>query len=193
MFDSVPNVDLSEKSYVLEKGWLRNAYNLYDVNGNQILEAKWSVLEPSEPQFRDAQGNEVLRAESKNPAELRPDCDLFDCRSGSKLAVLGNDTHSWEIKSADNRTLATVEDPQTRVQAIRRFLRYSIGPFGLLNSLLSVLPRKYTIENAEGDQIGSLRKGFSLRTRYDIELDLDAYGRELILASVVATRYKALV
>jgi hypothetical protein len=67
MFDSVPNVDLSEKSYVLEKGWLRNAYNLYDVNGNQILEAKWSVLEPSGPQFRDAQGNEVLRAESKTP------------------------------------------------------------------------------------------------------------------------------
>jgi hypothetical protein len=67
------------------------------------------------------------------------------------------------------------------------------APLGLLNSLLSVLPRKYTIENAEGDQIGSFRKGFSLRTRYDIEVDLDAYGKELILASVVAIRYKALV
>jgi uncharacterized protein YxjI len=49
---------------------------------------------------------------------------------------------------------------------------------------MELLPHKYTIEDADGAQIGSIEERFSLRDRYDITVDKGVEGREAIIAAV---------
>jgi uncharacterized protein YxjI len=109
--------------------------------------------------------------------DIAGDYALIDSESGEKFAVLKKNftllTHSWEIQSTDKKTLATVTS------------RGKV--FGLLRSLhelMELLPHKYTIEDADGAQIGSIEERFSLRDRYDITVDKGVEGREAIIAAV---------
>ena len=178
MSDLVSGIDFPNTDYVLKQKAVRNAYKLYDTDENEILSSKQKLLKAKEDfPFKDPEGNEVFRVKAENVLDIAGDYALIDSESGEKFAVLKKNftllTHSWEIQSTDKKTLATVTS------------RGKV--FGLLRSLhelMELLPHKYTIEDADGAQIGSIEERFSLRDRYDITVDKGVEGREAIIAAV---------
>lgn len=110
--------------------------------------------------------------------DIAGDYAITDSETGEKIAVLKKDfdflIQTWWIQDTEGNDLAKI---QSRGKAL-----------GILRALFDVvqfIPHKYTIENDEGKQVGTINGKFGIRDRYIIELDQDTENREAIMAAAV--------
>jgi uncharacterized protein YxjI len=78
----------------------------------------------------------------------------------------------WRIKDSEGREIAKITS-RGKI----------IGLMRALSDIASLLPHKYTVENSEGKNIGTIEGQFSITDTYEIHVDEDARARELIVAS----------
>jgi uncharacterized protein YxjI len=176
--DSISGIDFSDNEYLLKQKAVRNAYKLYDSEGNEVLKTKQKLMKMKEEfPFKTPQGKEVFTVKAQNVMDIAGDYALEDAQTGEQFAVLKKNfsilIHTWDIEDGDGNHIAHVESRGKAVGLMRS-----------LTDLAEFFPHKYTIEDSEGNQIGTIQEHWSLRDRYDIELEEGLENREAILASV---------
>jgi len=176
--DLISRISLSDENYVLKQKAVRNAYKLYDSEGNEVLRTKQKLLKAKEDfPFTDPQGNEIFRVKAEQMLDIAGDYALIDSETGERFAVLSKNftllTQSWELHDTDGNLLAKVTSRGKLVGLLRS-----------LHELMSALPHKYTIEDSGGTQIGSIQERFSIRDRYEIFVEKKVEGRKAVIAGV---------
>jgi uncharacterized protein YxjI len=180
--DAISGIDLPDDTYRTEQHLLRNKYRILDDRGNTVLRAKQKLFKMKEQfPFVDADGNEVFEIEAEGILDHSGDYTITDSRTGDPIAVLNKNftlfAHEWDVKDPhDGSQLAHIESRGALVEALRSFV-----------SLASLLPHKYTIEDASGQQIGEIEGQFSFRDVYDITVDRNVDPpREALVAAAIA-------
>jgi uncharacterized protein YxjI len=178
--DALSRIDFSDEKYVLKQRAVRNAYKLYDSDDNEVLSAKQKLLKMKEDfPFKDPDGNEVFSVKAEQIMDIAGDYAITDSSTGEKIAVLKEDftflVHRWHIESPEGETLAKIESRGKAVGFLRAF-----------SDLADMLPHKYSIEDGDGNEIGTISQNFTLfKDRYVIELEKGAENREAIMAAAV--------
>lgn len=177
--DALSRIDFSDNSYTLKQKAVRNAYKLYDSSGEEVLNTKQKLFKMKEEfPFKDPDGNDAFNVKAENIMDIAGDYVITDSETEEKIAVLKKDftilTHSWEIEDEDRNKIGHVESRGKLFGLARAF-----------SDIAELLPHKYTIENGEGEQIGTIKGRFSLRDKYSIELDENVENKETILAAAV--------
>jgi uncharacterized protein YxjI len=178
--DVLSRIDFPDSRYVLKQRAVRNAYKLFDSDGKEVLKAKQKLLKMKEDfPFTDPEGNEVFNVKAEQIMDIAGDYAITDSETGEKVAVLKKEftllVHRWHIESPSGEKLAEIESRGKVVGLLRT-----------LSDLADLLPHKYSIESADGKEIGTISQNFTLfKDRYVIELDEDAENREAIMAAAV--------
>ncbi|MFB6175460.1 MAG: LURP-one-related/scramblase family protein [Candidatus Nanohalobium sp.] len=177
--DSLSRIDFPDRKYTLKQRAVRNAYKLYDSQDNEVLSAKQKLFKMKEEfPFKDPEGREVFSVKAEQVMDIAGDYAIIDSETREKIAVLKKDftllVHRWHIESPEGETLAKIESRGKAVGLLRA-----------LSDAAQLFPHKYTIENGEGDQIGTIQGKFSFRDKYVIELEESAEDREAIMAAAV--------
>ncbi len=172
-------IELSDNRYTVKQKAVRNAYNVYNSDGDEVLRTKQKLFKMREEfPFTDPDGNEVFRVKAEKVMDIAGDYAITDAETVEKIAVLGKNftifTHSWDIKGADGDSLGYIESRGKLVG----FLRF-------ISDVFALLPHRYSIENAEGEKIGTIKGKFSLRDRYEIELEEGVENREAIIVAAI--------
>jgi uncharacterized protein YxjI len=176
---ALSRIDFTDSRYTLKQRAVRNAYTLYDSQENEVLSAKQKLFKMKEEfPFTDPEGNEVFSVKAEQVLDIAGDYAITDSETGEKIAVLKKDftflVHRWHIESPEGEKLAKIESRGKMVGLLRA-----------LSDIAEIFPHRYTIENADGKQIGTIQGKFSIRDRYVIELDESAEDREAIMAAAV--------
>ena len=179
MSEFLSRVDLSDISYVVKQKAVRNAYKVYDSDGEEVLRSKQKLFKMKEEfPFMDPSGVEVFSVKAEQVMDVAGDYALIDSGTGEKFAVLKEDftflVDSWRIHDAEDKEIALIESRGKLVGLLRS-----------LSGLFSLLPHKYSIKNNLGEQIGTISGKFGLRDRYEIELEEGVENKESILAAAI--------
>lgn len=177
--NKLSRIDLTDNKYTLKQKAVRNAYTLYDSTGEEILSTKQKLFKMKEEfPFTDPEGNEIFTVKAENIMDIAGDYAITDSETGEKIAILKKDftifIHSWKIQDTEGNNLALI---QSRGKL-----------FGLLRSISDIaqlLPHKYTIEDSSGKQTGTIQGKFSLRDKYEIELEEGIQNKEAIIAAAI--------
>lgn len=171
------SVELDDTDYTLKQKAVRNAYKLYDSQGEEIFSTKQKLLKAKEDfPFKDPDGNEIFRVKAQNIMDIAGDYAIIDSNTGNQVAVLEKEftflVHVWRIKDSEGREIAKITS-RGKI----------IGLMRALSDIASLLPHKYTVEDSEDRNIGTIEGQFSITDTYEIHVDKDAQARELIVAS----------
>jgi uncharacterized protein YxjI len=179
---ALKNIDLTGQRYVIRQSLFLNRYKIYNADGELILRAKQKLFRAKEDiPFTDPDGTPVFRIKAGNVLDIAGDYALIDEATGDQVATLHKNftllTHSWDIQlPGSDRVIATVTSRGKLVGLLRS-----------LSNLFSFLPHKYTIETADGQQIGAMEGRLAIRDVYDVQLQPgDRLPREVLLASTIA-------
>ncbi|QKQ98218.1 hypothetical protein GKQ38_01635 [Candidatus Nanohaloarchaea archaeon] len=177
--DALSRIDFSDNKYTLKQKAVRNAYKLYDSSGEEVLGAKQKMFKMKEEfPFTDPEGNEVFTVKAENLMDIAGDYAITDSGTGEKIAVLTQDfsflVHKWRVKDTEGNLIAKIESRGKLVGLLRS-----------LSDIAQLFPHRYTIENAEGEQIGTIQGQFSFRDKYEIELEEGVDNKETIIAAAV--------
>jgi len=179
--DLLKNIDFSDDNYTVKQSLGRNKYAEYDSSGEKILGAKQKMFKMKEEfPFTDPEGNVVFRIKAKRRLDIAGDYGIVDEETGETVAVLGKEfsllTHNWKIKDPETDGLiATIESRGKLMGALRS-----------LSSLANIIPHKYTIYNADRDEIGKISGKLSLKDTYKVELgELGRVPKEAVVAAAV--------
>ena len=174
-------IDFSDNNYTVKQKAVRNAYKIYDSNGEEVLKTKQKLFKMKEEfPFLDPEDNEVFTVKAQNIMDIAGDYALTDSETGETIAVLKKNftllIHSWTIENPDGDKIASI---QSRGKAI--------GLLRSLSGLFDMLPHKYTIENSREEQIGEISQDFTIiKDRYQIKLEEGLENKEAILAAAIA-------
>ncbi|WP_226005062.1 LURP-one-related/scramblase family protein [Natrinema salinisoli] len=162
----IQGIELTDDSYTVEQGLVRNKYRALDADGNTVLKGKQKMLKMKEEfPFTDGDGNEVFTVKAGGIIDVAGNYVLSDARTGEDLVVLDNDysllQDTWKIRDATTEEkLAEINSRGAMVTLARNNV-----PFG------GWIPHKYEITDQEGAHVGSIDGQFSLRDRYEITID----------------------
>lgn len=179
--DLIKGIDFSDDKYTVKQSWVRNKYAVYNSAGEKILGAKQKLFKMKEEfPFTDPDGNVVFRIKAKRRLDIAGDYGIIDEETGETVAVLTKQfsilTHNWKIKDPDTDGLIATIESRGKI-------------WGLLRSLIELLdfiPHKYTIYNADRDEIGKIQGKWSLKDKYTVELgELGNVPKEAVVASAV--------
>lgn len=180
MKDQISMIDFSDNKYTVKQRAVRNAYKVFDSAGNEVLRTKQKLFKMKEEfPFNDSEGNEVFTVKAQNIMDIAGDYALTDSRTGETFAVLKKDfsifIHSWRIQDSNDIEIASITS-RGKVFGVLRWV----------SDIFSILPHKYTIEDEEGREIGTIEGQFTLfKDRYEIELEEDIENKEAILAAAI--------
>jgi len=161
--DEFRGVEFSDERYRVEHSLVSNSYRVCDAGGEVLLEADERAFDRrGAVPFRDEDGEEVFRLE---PGNVEDDYFVVPADSDSPLVIVEEDLsflqHRWNVRRGhDERLVATVEAAGPSVE----FFRYYMPMMG-------VLPHTYTIENADGDEVGTLSRRFGITETYVLDVD----------------------
>ncbi len=177
--DALSRIDFTDNNYTVKQKAIRNAYKVFDSSGEEVLRTKQKLFKMKEEfPFTDPEGNEVFTVKAENIMDIAGDYAITDSGTGEKVAVLKKDftllIHSWRICDENGDEFAKVQS-RGKIFGLAR----------AITSLAELLPHKYTIENNEGEQIGVIKGKFSIRDRYEIELEEGVENKESLLAAAV--------
>jgi uncharacterized protein YxjI len=179
------NVDFSDDSYRIEQSLIRNKYTVYDADDQEILNAKQKLFKMKEEfPFTDTDGTPVFRIKADSILDAAGDYTIYDESTDEPLAVLEKKwtllQHTWKIRDPDDeRLLAKIESRGAVVEAIRNIPYLSI--------VTGLIPHEYTIEDNDGEQLGTIEGQLSLRDKYDLQIeDSGDMPREALVASAIA-------
>jgi len=162
----ISGIDLSGDRYTVEQSLIRNKYKALDAAGNVVLRGKQKMFKLKESfPFVDADGEDVFEVTASGIVDVAGNYVLSDSRTGEELVVLGNDfsifQDSWTIRDADTGAeIANIDSRGALVTLARHYL-----PFG------NWIPHRYEITDPSGGHVGSIDGQFSLRDRYEIQID----------------------
>lgn len=159
-------IDLLDTQYTVVQSSVRNKYKAMDAAGNTVLRGKHEMFEmQDEFPFTDGAGTEVFTVTASGRMDIAGDYLLTDSHTGEDLVVLDNDfsllQDTWRIRDAEDRTVIATLHSRGAVFTLARKLL----PIGEL------IPHKYEIVDATGEQIGSIDGQLSLRDQYDITIE----------------------
>lgn len=175
-------LDLEDDFYTVKQSLARNKYKISNSSGEPILEAKQKLFKMKEEfPFTDPEGNVIFRVKAKRRLDIAGDYGIVDEETGENIAVLTKDfsifQHKWRIKDPDTDGLIATIEGRGKIFGVLR----------TLSDIFDILPHKYTIYNADRDQIGSIEAKLSIRDRYRIELgELGKVPKEAVLAAAVS-------
>lgn len=179
--DLLKNIDFSDNEYTVNQSLVRNKYAVYNSSGEKILGAKQKLFRMKEEfPFTDADGNVVFRIKAKRRLDIAGDYGIVDEETGETIAILTKEfsilTHNWKIKDPETDGLIASIESRGKVMGLLRSL---IG-------LAQLIPHRYTIYNADRDEIGKIQGKWSIRDKYSVELgELGKVPREAVIASAV--------
>ncbi len=176
--DGIGGVDLTEKRYTVEQSLVRDRYRVYDGDGDLLLEADRRELRAQQEfHFRDTDGDVVFSVQEGN---IEGDFFIVPPETSSPLVILERDKallrQEWNVRHGSNeRLLATIEARGPMVE----FFRYYVPMMG-------VLPHSYTIEDADGGQVGRLSGQFTIHDSYELDVGTaeDDHRESLVAAAL---------
>lgn len=180
MSGEIKAIDFSDNKYTVKQRAVRNAYKVFDSAGNEVLRTKQKLFKMKEEfPFTDPDENEVFTVKAQNIMDIAGDYALTDSRTGDTFAVLRKDfsifIHSWRIQDANDVEIASITS-RGKIFGVLRWV----------SDIFSILPHKYTIEDEEGNEIGTIEGKFTLlKDRYKIELEEGIENKEAILAAAI--------
>ncbi len=182
--DLIKKVDLTKNEYIIRQKLLRNKYSIYDDEENLILKTKQKLFKIKEEfPFTDPEGNTVFQIKAEDIFDVAGDYAITT-PEGEPIAILDKNwtllTHKWKIRDPkDERLLAKIESRGAIVELLRH------APF--IRILTQFIPHKYTIEDPEENQIGSIEGKLSIRDEYRIKVgDTGSSPKESIIAGAIA-------
>lgn len=179
--DLLKRIDFSDNNYTVKQSFIRNKYAVYNSSGEKVIGAKQKLFKMKEEfPFTDPEGNVVFRIKAKRRLDIAGDYGVIDEETGETIATLTKEfsifNHVWRIKDPETDGLiATIESRAKIVGLLRTF-----------SDIADFLPHKYTIYNADRDEIGKIKGKWSLRDTYDVELgELGKVPKEAVVAAAV--------
>jgi uncharacterized protein YxjI len=179
--DLLKRIDFSDDNYTVKQSFVRNKYAVYDSNGEKVIRAKQKLFKMKEEfPFTDSEGNVVFRIKAKRRLDIAGDYGIIDEETGDTIATLSKEfsifKHVWRIKDPETDGLISTIESRGKV----------IGLLRTFSDLADFLPHKYTIYNADRDEIGKIKGKWSLRDTYNVELgELGEVPREAVVAAAV--------
>ncbi|QGA80280.1 LURP-one-related/scramblase family protein [Candidatus Nanohalobium constans] len=173
-------IDFEDNSYTVKQKAVRNAYKVYDSAGKEVLRTKQKMFKMKEEfPFTDPEGNEVFTVKAEQIMDIAGDYALTDSETREEVAVLKKNfsflVHSWEVQDRNGMEIATIQSRGKLIGILRG-----------LNELFDMLPHKYTIEDPQDNQIGTIKQSFTLiKDRYEIDLNEGVENKEAILAAAI--------
>lgn len=184
MADVIGGIDLTGDRYTVKQSLIRNKYEVLDDAGEVVLRGKQKLLKMKEEfPFDDPDGRTVFTVRAESIFDHAGDYTLEDADSGEAVAVLDKRftllKHVWKVRAPDERLLATIESRGALVELVRNLPYVSV--------VTTLIPHKYTIEDPDGERLGTISGRLSLRDTYDVELD-DAGDapKEALVAAAIA-------
>jgi len=177
----IDGVDFTDTRYTVEQSLVRNKYKAMDSDGNTVLRGKQKMFKMKEEfPFSDGDGADVFTVRAGGVVDVAGSYVLSDAQTGEDVVVLDNDfsvfRDTWKIRDADTEAvLAEINSRGALITLARNNL-----PFGHL------IPHKYEITDSDGRHVGRIDGQFSMRDRYEIELDdTSTVPKEPILAAAM--------
>ncbi|MBP1986847.1 LURP-one-related/scramblase family protein [Halolamina salifodinae] len=163
-------IELTDDSYTVEQGLIRNKFRALDATGDVVLRGKQKMLKLKEQfPFVDADGEEVFEVKAGGIVDVAGNYTLTDSQTGEAVVILDNDysimQDTWKIRDADTEAKLAEITSRGALTTLAR----NVVPFG------GWIPQKYEITDVEGDHVGDIDGQFSLRDRYEVTVD-DASG-----------------
>ena len=178
---NISRVDLEDDRYEVKQPAIRNKYVVRNSVGDVVLRGKQKMFKMKEEfPFTDAEGNVVFRIKAQRRMDISGDYGIVDEATGETVAVLRKEfsllTHNWKIKDPETDGLiASIESRGKLMGLLRSF-----------SGLANIIPHKYTIYNADRDEIGKIKGKLSLKDTYSVGLgELGKVPREAVVAAAV--------
>ena len=163
---SLERIELTDDSYTVEQGLIRNKFRALDADGNLVLRGKQKMLKLKEQfPFVDADGEEVFEVNAGSMLDVAGDYTLTDAETDEDLVILDNDysllQDTWTIRDADTEARLAEINSRGALTTMAR----NIVPFG------GWIPHKYEITDADGEHVGNIDGQLSIRDRYEVTID----------------------
>jgi len=180
----IPGVDLTEDRYDVVQSLIRNRYKATDPAGDVVLRGKQKLFKMREQfPFTDGDGNEAFTVKAGGVLDIAGDYSIVDPDTDEPIVTLDNQwtlfADHWKIRDPDSEAvLAEIESTSTLVMFLRHL------PY--IGVLFSLLPHRYEITDADGDEVGRIQGQFSLKDRYEVSIeDATDVPREAITAAAM--------
>ncbi|QKY19305.1 hypothetical protein B4589_002530 [Halolamina sp. CBA1230] len=163
---SLERIELTDDSYTVEQGLIRNKFRALDADGNLVLRGKQKMLKLKEQfPFVDENDREVFEVNAGSMLDVAGDYTLTDAETDEELVILDNDysllQDTWTIRDADTEARLAEINSRGALTTMAR----NIVPFG------GWIPHKYEITDADGDHVGTIDGQLSIRDRYEVTID----------------------
>jgi uncharacterized protein YxjI len=162
----IAGIDLTDDSYTVTQGWIRNKFKATDSEGSVVLRGKQKLLKLKEQfPFTDGDGNEAFEIKAGGIIDVAGNYVLTDSQTDDDLVILDNDysifKDTWKIRDADTEAkLAEINSRGALTTLVRK-----VVPLG------HWIPHKYEITDSQGDHVGNIDGKFSLRDTYEVSVD----------------------
>ena len=163
---SLERIELTDDSYTVEQGLIRNKFRALDADGNLVLRGKQKMLKLKEQfPFVDENDREVFEVNAGSMLDVAGDYTLTDAETDEDLVILDNDysllQDTWTIRDADTEARLAEINSRGALTTMAR----NIVPFG------GWIPHKYEITDADGEHVGNIDGQLSIRDRYEVTID----------------------
>lgn len=175
----INNVDLTDTSYTIEQGLIRNKYKLSDRNGNVVLRGKQGMFNMKEEfPFVNGEGEEAFTVKAESILDVAGSYTLVDSVTDEEVVVLDEEmsffTENWTIRNPENGDpIATVKSKNKVLSAARH-----------ISDLANIAPNRYEIFNSSDEKIGEIAGQLSLKDTYEVSINESSeVPREAVMAS----------
>lgn len=186
--DVLTNVDLTDPEYVVKQHFIRNKYEIYDVDGEKVMGAKQKLFHLKEDiPFRTPDGELAFRVKAQGMVDIAGDYNLED-PDGNPLLMLDRKytifTHSWKIRDAETESVVARVKGRNRAVDILRVLGDYVP---LVPNIFNYIPHSYDVTDQDDNAVGEIEGKFSIRDTYSVKLDqVSSVPREALLAGIIA-------
>jgi len=179
--NSISRIELKDNEYKIKQSFIRNKYKVYNSENEVVLKASQKLFKAKESfSFKDSEGEPVFNINAQQILDFSGDYTLKDAETEEPFAVLEKEftlfQHKWNIKRPDGEKIASITSRSTVLDFLRSF-----------SDVISIIPHKYTVENSEGKELGTISGKLNIRDEYLIAInDSGEISRELLIAAAVS-------
>jgi len=163
----ISGIELTDDSYTVIQGVIRNKYKALDDTGETVLRGKQELFKLKEKfPFVDGDDKEVFTVTASSIIDIAGDYILADAETDDPVVILDNDfsmlQDTWTIRDPEtNEALAEITSRGAAVTLARNLL-----PFG------EVIPHKYEITDPQDAHVGDIDGQFTLlKDTYEVTID----------------------
>lgn len=179
--DSLSKIDLDDDEYRVKQALIRNKYQVFNSEDELVLKASQKLLKAKESfSFKNPKDEPVFDIDAEQVLDFSGDYTLTDPENEEPFAVLEKEftlfQHKWNIKRPDGELIATITSRSSILDFLRSF-----------SEVISIIPHKYTVEDSEGKELGTISGKLNIRDEYIISINnTGQIPRELLIAAAVS-------